>query len=117
MFPFWSLLALGSYFYSLQYSAYESKTYCTVLGLSEISVDQASSVRLLGVSGDLRMVRMLVEEFKAEVNHATITDSTPLRPACFDGFLEVVEYLVSKGEIFSVSPDKAGVHLWQWVQA
>ena len=40
---------------------------------------------------------MLVEEFGAEVNHATITNSTPLRPACFDGFLEVVEYLVQRG--------------------
>lgn len=43
------------------------------------------------------MVKMLVEEFGAEVDHSTVTNSTPLRPACFDGFLEVVEYLVSKG--------------------
>lgn len=33
----------------------------------------------------------------ADINHATLTQSTPLRAACFDGRLDIVQYLVKHG--------------------
>lgn len=42
------------------------------------------------------MVKTLVRA-GADINHATLTQSTPLRAACFDGRLDIVEYLVDHG--------------------
>ena len=47
-------------------------------------------------SGHLNVVKTLVRA-GADVNHATLTQSTPLRAACFDGRLDVVTYLVEHG--------------------
>lgn len=42
------------------------------------------------------MVKTLVKA-GADVNHATLTNSTPLRAACFDGRLDIVKYLTEHG--------------------
>uniref|UniRef100_A0A4W3IXF2 Protein fem-1 homolog B n=2 Tax=Callorhinchus milii TaxID=7868 RepID=A0A4W3IXF2_CALMI len=44
-------------------------------------------------AGHLEVVRLLVGR-GANVNHTTVTNSTPLRAACFDGRLDIVRYLV-----------------------
>jgi Fem-1 family protein b len=46
--------------------------------------------------GHLNVVKTLVRA-GADVNHATLTQSTPLRAACFDGRLDIVTYLVEHG--------------------
>lgn len=43
-------------------------------------------------AGHLNVVKTLVKT-GANVNHATKTNSTPLRAACFDGRLDIVKYL------------------------
>ena len=47
-------------------------------------------------AGHLPVVQFLVDA-GAQINHATATESTPLRGACFDGHLEVVRYLLKQG--------------------
>lgn len=44
----------------------------------------------------MNVVKTLVK-FGANVNHATLTNSTPLRAACFDGRLDIVQYLAEHG--------------------
>ena len=39
----------------------------------------------------------------ANVNHSTQTNSTPLRAACFDGRLDIVQYLVENGANINIS--------------
>ncbi|KFO77594.1 Protein fem-1 A, partial [Cuculus canorus] len=46
-------------------------------------------------AGHLHVVRSLLER-GACVNQTTVTNSTPLRAACFDGHLDVVRYLVGE---------------------
>lgn len=48
------------------------------------------------------MVRLLVSHH-ANVNHTTITNSTPLRAACFDGRLDIVRYLVEHHADISIT--------------
>lgn len=48
------------------------------------------------------MVRLLVGH-RANVNHTTITNSTPLRAACFDGRLDIVRYLVEHDADISIT--------------
>lgn len=47
-------------------------------------------------SGHVNVVKTLVQA-GANVNHATLTNSTPLRAACFDGRLDIVLYLTQHG--------------------
>lgn len=51
---------------------------------------------MLTGGGHLNVVKTLVRA-GADVNHATLTQSTPLRAACFDGRLDIVTYLVEHG--------------------
>lgn len=44
----------------------------------------------------MNVVKTLVRA-GADINHATLTQSTPLRAACFDGRLDIVKYLVDHG--------------------
>ena len=47
-------------------------------------------------------MRLLVSH-QANVNHTTITNSTPLRAACFDGRLDIVRYLVEHTADISIT--------------
>ena len=47
-------------------------------------------------AGHINVVKALVHA-GADINHATLTQSTPLRAACFDGRLDIVQYLVDHG--------------------
>lgn len=47
-------------------------------------------------AGHINVVKALVHA-DADINHATLTQSTPLRAACFDGRLDIVQYLVDHG--------------------
>ncbi|KAL3867789.1 hypothetical protein ACJMK2_040636 [Sinanodonta woodiana] len=44
----------------------------------------------------LSLVKLLIQ-FGANIDGATETNSTPLRPACFDGNVEIVKYLIDCG--------------------
>ncbi|XKL64612.1 hypothetical protein PGB90_004698 [Kerria lacca] len=59
-------------------------------------VDGASALWCAAGGGHLNVVKTLVRA-GADINHATLTQSTPLRAACFDGRLDIVEYLVDHG--------------------
>ncbi len=56
-------------------------------------IEGATALWCAAGAGHLNVVRTLVEH-KADINHATKTNSTPLRAACFDGRLDIVKYLV-----------------------
>lgn len=60
--------------------------------LSMISYCSILSVCMFPGAGHLNVVKTLVKT-GANVNHATKTNSTPLRAACFDGRLDIVKYL------------------------
>ena len=47
-------------------------------------------------AGHLSVVRLLVR-MGAKINSTTKTNSTPLRAACFDGYFEIVKFLVQHG--------------------
>jgi Fem-1 homolog b len=47
--------------------------------------------------GHLGIVRLLVEQGRANVNHSSVTHSSPLRAATFIGRLDIVRYLVDHG--------------------
>lgn len=51
---------------------------------------------LFSGNGHLNVVKTLVRA-GADVNHGTLSSSTPLRAACFDGRLDIVKYLVDHG--------------------
>ncbi|XP_043283534.1 protein fem-1 homolog B isoform X2 [Venturia canescens] len=55
-------------------------------------IDGASALWCAAGAGYLDIVKTLVKA-GADVNHATDTNSTPLRAACFDGRLDIVTYL------------------------
>ena len=56
-------------------------------------IEGATALWCAAGAGHLDVVHSLVE-FDADVNHATYSNSTPLRAACFDGRLDIVKYLV-----------------------
>ncbi|XP_068595783.1 protein fem-1 homolog B [Brachionichthys hirsutus] len=56
-------------------------------------VDEATALWCAAGAGHFEVVRLLVCH-RANVNHTTVTKSTPLRAACFDGRLDIVRYLV-----------------------
>ncbi|XP_050296415.1 protein fem-1 homolog B isoform X1 [Anthonomus grandis grandis] len=55
-------------------------------------IEGATSLWCAACAGHLNVVKTLVKA-GADVNHATATNSTPLRAACFDGRLDIVKYL------------------------
>lgn len=59
-------------------------------------IDKATALWCAAGAGHKDVVETLVK-FKADVNHPTQTNSTPLRAACFDGHLEIVRFLVENG--------------------
>ncbi|XP_065219810.1 protein fem-1 homolog B-like isoform X2 [Planococcus citri] len=59
-------------------------------------VDGASALWCAAGAGHINVVKALVHA-GADINHATLTQSTPLRAACFDGRLDIVQYLVDHG--------------------
>lgn len=56
-------------------------------------IDGATALWCAAGAGHFDLVKALIE-FKSDVNHATHSNSTPLRAACFDGRLDIVKYLV-----------------------
>ena len=60
------------------------------------TIEGATALWCAASAGYFDIVKLLVES-GAEVNHATASNSNPVRPACFDGRLDIVEYLVDHG--------------------
>ncbi|XP_077989636.1 protein fem-1 homolog B-like [Glandiceps talaboti] len=56
-------------------------------------IEGASALWCAAGAGHYPVVKTLVEH-GADVNHTTVTNSTPLRAACFDGRLDIVSYLI-----------------------
>ena len=59
-------------------------------------IDGATALWCASAAGHLPVVKTLLKA-GADVNHTTKNRSTPLRAACFDGRLDIVRYLVEKG--------------------
>ncbi|XP_015127135.1 protein fem-1 homolog B [Diachasma alloeum] len=59
-------------------------------------IEGASALWCAAGAGHLNVVKTLVKA-GADINHATHTNSTPLRAACFDGRFDIVNYLVDHG--------------------
>ncbi|CAG9766351.1 unnamed protein product [Ceutorhynchus assimilis] len=55
-------------------------------------IEGATALWCAACAGHLNIVKILVK-VGADVNHATKTNSTPLRAACFEGRLDIVKYL------------------------
>lgn len=58
-------------------------------------IEGATALWCAAGAGHFDLVRTLLH-FGASVNHATFSNSTPLRAACFDGRLDIVRYLVER---------------------
>lgn len=57
-------------------------------------IEGASALWAAAGAGHLNVLKTLVKA-GANVNHATKTNSTPLRAACFNGRLDIVKYLIN----------------------
>lgn len=57
------------------------------------SIEGATALWCAAGAGHFNIVKLLIDQ-GADVNHATVTNSTPLRAACFDGRLDIVQYLI-----------------------
>ena len=64
-------------------------------------IEGATALWCSAGGGHYHTVKTLIS-CKADVNHATLSNSTPLRAACFDGRLDIVKFLISK---------KANIHI------
>lgn len=95
----------------------EEKVVSILVSKFKINLEQTGTVKFDGFvlegatalwcaagAGHLGIVKLLLE-CGADVNHATKTNSTPLRAACFDGRLDVVQCLVEHGADISI-PNK-----------
>jgi len=58
-------------------------------------IEGATALWCAAGAGHFDVVRTLIE-FHADVNHATFSNSTPLRAACFDGRLDIVKFLLDQ---------------------
>jgi len=56
-------------------------------------IEGATALWCASGAGHFDVVQTLIE-FRADVNHATFSNSTPLRAACFDGRLDIVKFLL-----------------------
>ncbi|XP_041362073.1 protein fem-1 homolog B-like [Gigantopelta aegis] len=84
----------------------EEKVIQVLLSNFSVDIEQTGTVKFDGYviegatalwcasgAGHFNVVKCLIEH-GADVNHPTLTNSTPLRAACFDGRLDIVRYLV-----------------------
>eukprot|EP00096_Caligus_rogercresseyi_P001274 TRINITY_DN1203_c0_g1_i1.p1 TRINITY_DN1203_c0_g1~~TRINITY_DN1203_c0_g1_i1.p1 ORF type:complete len:701 (+),score=220.98 TRINITY_DN1203_c0_g1_i1:573-2675(+) len=67
------------------------------------TIEGAPPLWCAAAAGHEQIVKLLVQEGKANVNSTTKTNSTPLRAACFDGHYEIVKYLVEHGANIEVA--------------
>jgi len=58
-------------------------------------IEGATALWCAAGAGHFDVVRTLIE-FHADVNHASYSNSTPLRAACFDGRLDIVKFLLEQ---------------------
>jgi len=58
-------------------------------------IEGATALWCASGAGHFDVVQTLIE-FRADVNHATYSNSTPLRAACFDGRLDIVKFLLEQ---------------------
>uniref|UniRef100_A0A8C6RAJ7 Uncharacterized protein n=1 Tax=Nannospalax galili TaxID=1026970 RepID=A0A8C6RAJ7_NANGA len=65
-------------------------------------IDGATALWCAAGAGHLEVTELLVSH-GADVNHSTVTNSTPLRAACFDGRLDIVKYLVENNANISIA--------------
>jgi len=65
-------------------------------------IEGATALWCAAGAGHDQIVRCLVEH-KADVNHVTKTNSTPLRAACFEGRLDIVRYLCENKADFHIA--------------
>nr|XP_023670921.1 protein fem-1 homolog B [Paramormyrops kingsleyae] len=65
-------------------------------------IDGATALWCAAGAGHFEVVHLLVLH-NANVNHTTVTKSTPLRAACFDGRLAIVRYLVDHHADISIA--------------
>ncbi|KAG7210254.1 hypothetical protein KM043_011802 [Ampulex compressa] len=65
-------------------------------------IEGASALWCAAGAGHLNVVKTLVKA-GADVNHATKSNSTPLRAACFDGRLDIVKYLTDHSADINIS--------------
>jgi Fem-1 family protein b len=65
-------------------------------------IEGATALWCAAGAGHLDIVKILIE-MGARTNHATNSNSTPLRAACFDGRLEIVEYLLKNNANFTIA--------------
>lgn len=65
-------------------------------------IEGATALWCAAGAGHEQIVRCLVEH-KADVNHVTKTNSTPLRAACFEGRLDIVRYLCENKADFHIA--------------
>lgn len=85
---------------------YFLKKYSDILDINHVAtivsltthkkVHCATALWAASTGGHLEIVKTLIAQ-GAEVNKATLTQSTPLRGASFHGYLKVMEYLLSGG--------------------
>ena len=66
------------------------------------SIDSATALWCAAADGHLGVIKVLAR-FKADLNHATKTNSTPLRAACYDGHIKVVEFLLQSGADLNIA--------------
>uniref|UniRef100_A0A8D9EJB8 Protein fem-1 homolog B n=3 Tax=Cacopsylla melanoneura TaxID=428564 RepID=A0A8D9EJB8_9HEMI len=65
-------------------------------------IEGATALWCAASGGHLSVIKTLVHA-GANVNHATKTQSTPLRAACYDGRLDIVKYLIEHGADFNIT--------------
>jgi ankyrin repeat protein len=59
--------------------------------------EEVSPLWIAAVVNHFDIIKLLVEHGNANTNHLTKTHSTPLRPACYNNNLEMVQYLIEHG--------------------
>ena len=67
-------------------------------------IEGATALWCAAGGGHMKTVQQLLL-FNADVNHATVTNSTPLRAACFDGRLDIVALLIENNADLTI-PNK-----------
>lgn len=65
-------------------------------------IEGATGLWCAAAAGHQKVVSTFIE-FHADVNHATRSNSTPLRAACFDGRLDIVSFLIENGANVNLS--------------
>ncbi|XP_070541710.1 protein fem-1 homolog B-like [Ptychodera flava] len=73
-----------------------------IVKFSGYVIEGASALWCAAGAGHYDVVKILVEH-GANVNHTTVTNSTPLRAACFDGRLDIVSYLIEHKADISIA--------------